>query len=94
MLADGRLDFKPLISHRFAIEAAAEAYELISSGNPLGVLLEYASDNSDAPLQRSIEIRPATTSTNPSAVKLSFIGAGNYASSVLIPAFAATKRNW
>jgi predicted dehydrogenase/threonine dehydrogenase-like Zn-dependent dehydrogenase len=96
MLADGRLDFKPLVSHRFLIDAADQAYALISNGNPLGVLLEYASDES-APLQRCVAITQSTATTAHSsktaskAPALGFIGAGNYATAVLIPAFARTN---
>ncbi len=96
MLADGRLNFKRLISHRFPITAADQAYELISTGNPLGVLLEYSTDES-APLQRNVAItepsstaRPSSTATS-NTPTLGFIGAGNYASAVLIPAFAQTN---
>ena len=89
MLADGRLNFKSLVSHRFPVSSAEEAYRLISEGNPLGVVLEYASDQS-APLQRSIAIsdRSSISEQKPA---LGFIGAGNYASAVLIPAFAQTN---
>lgn len=94
MLADGRLNFKPLVSHRFPIDAADQAYQLISEGNPLGVLLEYAS-NVAVPLQRSISISPPpaalhAASTTSNAPAVGFIGAGNYATAVLIPAFAQT----
>ena len=44
LLAGGRLDVKPLISHRFPIDRAPEAYELITgkTNQPfLGVLLTY-----------------------------------------------------
>lgn len=98
MLADGRLDFRPLISHRFAIESATDAYDLLSTGNPLGVVLTYPEAKDGAALQRSIAIAPsaitssansaiaaASTSTAPA---LGFIGAGNYATNVLIPAFS------
>jgi len=88
MLADGRLNFKPLVSHRFPVSAAEEAYALISAGNPLGVVLEYP-EGVAATLQRSIAVAPATVSTSGQPA-LGFIGAGNYASAVLIPAFAQT----
>lgn len=95
MLADGRLDFKPLISHRFPVDAAAEAYALISSGSPLGVLLEYPEAEADAVPARTIEVplaqpKPATA-TAAAAAAVGFIGAGNYATAVLIPAFARTS---
>ncbi|MFV0276709.1 MAG: zinc-binding dehydrogenase, partial [Parahaliea sp.] len=42
MMAEGKLLLEPLISHRFALEHAVAAYELLSSGKPsLGILLEY-----------------------------------------------------
>ena len=42
MLADGRLDVKPLISHRFNIDEAEKAYEVVGgSESSLGIILEY-----------------------------------------------------
>ncbi|GIX05279.1 MAG: hypothetical protein KatS3mg114_1148 [Planctomycetaceae bacterium] len=42
MLSGGRLQVRPLISHRFPLSKAVLAYELISSSQPsLGVLLDY-----------------------------------------------------
>jgi len=42
MMAIGALDVKPLISHRFAIEEAEKAYDLVGgSGSSLGILLTY-----------------------------------------------------
>ena len=90
MMADGRLDVKPLISHRFAIDEAEKAYELVGGAGPsLGILLSYP----------GLEITPATRTVNfglsPSAplevkngkATVSFVGSGNYATAVLIPAF-------
>ena len=89
MMADGRLDMHPLISHRFALEDATEAYEVISDGNPLGVMLEYKQDDSSELTQSTISLSaPNTGSQEP---VIGFIGAGNYASSVLVPAFKETN---
>jgi len=91
MMADGRIDMKPLISHRYKLDDACDAYELISSGNPLGVLLEYDVAEQEA-TQQVVELNPSAnlpaSGTRPASI--GFIGAGNYASSVLVPAFAAT----
>lgn len=96
MMADGRLDVKPLISHRFKIEDAAKAYELIGSKAPsLGILLDYAGLEVGS-ASRSVTLRAAGSrqSNNPktsrSKVSLSFIGSGNYAMAMLIPAFSRT----
>ncbi len=93
MLADGRLDVTPLISHRFAIGDASAAYELIGSAVPsLGVVLKYpASEKEACEKQRATTLRVAQSSaTSAGRVSLGFVGAGNYAAGVLIPAFAAT----
>ncbi|TMB12941.1 MAG: zinc-binding alcohol dehydrogenase, partial [Deltaproteobacteria bacterium] len=42
-----------LISHRFPIERAQEAYQLVGSGDPLGVLLEYPAQ---APPARTVAV--------------------------------------
>ena len=92
MMADGRLDVGPLISHRFPIDEADKAYELITCESAsLGVLLDYASDNanSDSALRaRSLKVTERRGVVGKCV--LGFIGSGNYASSVLIPAFKRT----
>ena len=121
MLASGQLDVKPLISHRFALERAVEAYDLLSSGEPsLGIVLEYPGFELGA-CARTVELavgRPLTPNPSPATGEwsgamsaldglsashparvsrlapvpavVSFIGSGNYATAVLIPAFKAT----
>lgn len=88
MLADGRLDVGPLISHRFSFENAPEAYrQLVGDRGALGILLKYTApaktrESRSVPLMvgRAFDLaRPV----------LGMIGAGNYASRLLIPAFRA-----
>ena len=100
MMADGRLDVKPLISHRFGIEQAEKAYELVGGAGPsLGILLRYPGLEI-TPAARTVSLRhdPQTAdasmhkATGGTAVQkngISFIGSGNYATAVLIPAFKA-----
>jgi predicted dehydrogenase/threonine dehydrogenase-like Zn-dependent dehydrogenase len=91
MMADGRLDVKPLISHRFAIDDAEGAYALVGGAGPsLGILLEYPQDQESALVvrRRTVDLRAATASASRCA--LAFVGSGNYATAVLIPAFKAT----
>lgn len=50
MLADGRLDVGPLVSHRFSIDDAARAYEVVGGSEPsLGILLSYGAQGGDSP---------------------------------------------
>lgn len=91
MLAEGRLDIGPLISHRFAIAEAERAYAIVGGSEPsLGILLDYpeAADGATAALKRTVAINTAPTKAIGSAT-VSFIGSGNYATGVLIPAFKA-----
>lgn len=90
MMADGRLDVKPLISHRFAIGEAEKAYDLVGGAGPsLGILLAYPGlEITPAAKTVSLRIAGATASAaNANKVKVSFVGSGNYATAVLIPAF-------
>ena len=42
MIADGRLDVTPLATHRFSFDQARQAYDLLTSGSSLGILIEYS----------------------------------------------------
>jgi predicted dehydrogenase/threonine dehydrogenase-like Zn-dependent dehydrogenase len=90
MLADRRIDVSELVSHRFAIADAPRAYEVVTGEAPsLGILLEYPADGTPAvaAAARTVELTAKTTGDARGAV-VGFIGAGNYASAKLIPAFA------
>jgi predicted dehydrogenase len=89
LMAEGRLDVGPLVSHRFAIDEARRAYEAVSGTEPsLGILLEYepAGVRPDSKLlDRRVALAGAETRPSPNPT-VSFIGAGNHANRVLIPA--------
>ncbi len=92
MMAGGRMDVKPLISHRFPIDNAEMAYELVGGGGPsLGILLEYPGIDLTQEA-RTVQLG-RTLSSSPSPRRgeagVSFIGSGNYATAVLMPAFKA-----
>ncbi|RKZ09443.1 dehydrogenase [bacterium] len=86
MMADGSLVTAPLVSHRFAIDDAAQAYEtLTTDSDVLGMLLQYTDDPADRHA-RQVSLNPDASFDSGKPV-VAFIGAGNYASRVLIPAF-------
>jgi len=91
MMADGRLNVKPLISHRFSVTEAEQAYELVGGSAPsLGILLEYptAAEKPEATLRQSTVKLPAVPGAPMTgAASIAFVGSGNYATAVLIPAF-------
>jgi len=89
MMSAGRIKLETLISHRFSLEKAVEAYAVLSDDRTaLGILLQYPAVAINELEQQTISLcsKTAETQTAQSPV-LSFIGAGNYASRVLIPAF-------
>lgn len=87
MMADGRLAVESLITHRFSIETAADAYALITDGSPsLGVVLDYPA-RGDIASARSIASAAAGPRPGSDGVGLSVIGSGQFATAVLIPAF-------
>jgi len=100
MMADGRLDVKPLISHRFPILDAEQAYALVGGAGPsLGILLEYPQDEESALAVRRQTIAVGGRSElarddrqqagSHRQASVAFVGSGNYATAVLIPAFKA-----
>jgi predicted dehydrogenase/threonine dehydrogenase-like Zn-dependent dehydrogenase len=96
LLAAGKIDVHILISHRFPIERAAEAYQLITGKTQepfLGVLLTYPAEGLAKP-QVEAALAPRVIGKedfpNPikivSACRLGVLGAGSFATSVLLPA--------
>lgn len=88
-LADGKLDLQSLITHRFPVEQASSAYELISGTTgerSLAVLFTYP-DNVAVPSHVTAG-REAITKTpiSENIVNVGLLGAGTFASGVLLPA--------
>src|SRR5258705_4006616 len=88
LIAANRLDVEKLISHRFPIEQAESAYQLISGDvkEPyLGVVLNYDPEREvtrRVQLKASTPVRPAAKS-----ITLGVIGAGGSCSGLLLPPF-------
>jgi predicted dehydrogenase/threonine dehydrogenase-like Zn-dependent dehydrogenase len=90
MMAERRLDVRPLISHRFDIQDAERAYGLVGGTDPsLGILLQYPARDG-TPESRTLALGPVTRPVRTSLVgapSISAIGSGSYAIGMLIPAF-------
>ena len=90
LMANGKLKVKPLITHRFPINEAPEAYELITGKKDepfLGVLLTYDGEQKD--LRERVAF--STIGHRASPVRLGVLGAGNFANAVLLPAIKKQK---
>jgi len=89
-IAGGALPVEKLTTHRFPIERAAAAYDLLTSNEPLiGVIIDYDA----APptmLRRRLPLRSAAKVAAPAGASgVSVIGAGNFARLVVLPQLQA-----
>ena len=85
LMAYGKLDVSPLISHRFPLDEAPAAYELITgkSGQPfLGVVLTYPQTETGA-MERKVTLAQPEAQSAP--IKVGVLGAGNYANATFLP---------
>ena len=84
LMSSGVLDPKRLLSHRFPMERALDAYELIDGGREpyLGVVLDYPGADVDTGERIEMHRRPAKAGR----IGVGCLGAGNFARTVLLPA--------
>ena len=84
-----RLDVRSLITHRFEIECAETAYEMVSSGSEphLGVVLTYPEPVVAA--ARPAAFPRAASTRQPSTIRLGVIGAGAFARAMVLPELKA-----
>ena len=90
LVAAGAVDVKSLTTHRFPLEEGERAYGLITgeAGEPyLGVLLEYDTAREVRRGAAVVDERQAVETS--STVRVGLIGAGGYATGVLVPHFKA-----
>jgi predicted dehydrogenase/threonine dehydrogenase-like Zn-dependent dehydrogenase len=89
LLADEKINVAPLITHRFPIEEADEAYHLISgkAKTPfLGVLLTYPIHLNNVIKNTAPTQAPSTTQVQrKKEINFGMIGAGNYANAIFLP---------
>jgi len=93
LLADRKIHVGPLITHRFSIEDAPRAYELIGGRTPepfLGVVIQYSGSSNES---RSLAVLKEPFSAPPRATRINvgLLGAGGFAFSTLIPAMKASS---
>ena len=85
LVAAGSVTPERLVTHRFPIDDALAAYAILEGREPsLGITLSYA-ETAAAP-HRSVEIAGRAA---PAGDGIAFIGMGNYANAVLLPAVKA-----
>lgn len=93
LLANKKVNIKPLISHNFNIENGKDAYQILKDNiSSLGIILNYP--NSGLKKTKLINLKPTinrNVESHKTNVSLSLIGSGNYANTFLLPAIKKTN---
>ncbi|MDB4132539.1 bi-domain-containing oxidoreductase [Amylibacter sp.] len=89
LLSDGKIDVKPLITSQYDIINSLNAYAELDDKSSLGIILNYPQNVTVNEESKKIKFRTSKKKIN-SEVVLGFIGAGNYASRILLPAFKSS----
>jgi polar amino acid transport system substrate-binding protein len=94
LIESGKLNVERLITHRFPIEAAESAYQLISGNvgeSYLGVILNY---DPERQVTRRVVLNQTPKSRSDKAITLGVIGAGGYVPAMLLPHFKTAGVNF
>jgi len=90
LVSEDKVRLKPLITHRFVIEEAQEAYTMIMANAVpyLGILITYPTDQlaGQSPVIELVPKKPA------GPVTLGLIGAGNHVKDMLLPSLRDLKQ--
>jgi predicted dehydrogenase/NADPH:quinone reductase-like Zn-dependent oxidoreductase len=96
LIASGGIDPEPLVSGIFPLGEAADVYERLRTGDLRGVGFLFSYDNEAAEADAAASVQPSAGNVAPAAIRrgplpankalrVGFVGAGNYASSMLLP---------
>ena len=92
LLARGAVDVSELISHRFPVEKATQAYDLIQSKRAfLGVLISYAQTREKLATIKRLQFPNAVQAIGKGRVRLGVLGAGNFARHTMLPALKGLR---
>jgi predicted dehydrogenase/threonine dehydrogenase-like Zn-dependent dehydrogenase len=84
LMGRGLLNVDALTTHRFQLDKAAEAYEMISAGTEsyVGIVLQYDLRREQTP---TIALASSSTQKAKDSLGIGFVGAGNYSTVHLLP---------
>jgi polar amino acid transport system substrate-binding protein len=92
LMAAGKVRLSPVVTHRFPIDRAAEAYSLVESESterPLGILFDYGIEKERQTPTSSAKKSPADAAAQKETIRVGIIGAGQFAGGVLLPRIAS-----
>ena len=94
LMAAGKVCLSPVVTHRFPIGRAGEAYSLVESEGskrPLGILFDYGIEGERRVSPSLTKKSPVAVSAQKKTVRVGIIGAGMFAGGVLLPRIASLE---
>ena len=101
LMADGKIDVEPLITHRVAFDNALDGYAAVSEPGAMGILLKYgeedrgsgASPSQNVDVNRAWQGNTSTKNLSPDnrlpplgrPARVAFVGAGGFTTRMLLP---------
>lgn len=94
LVATGKVQVEPLISHRFQLENAAEAYQTIldPASNSLAVVLRYPAADEESEFQARTKVAVTSAPAHAGDLRVGLIGAGNLARWAHLPNLKSLDR--
>jgi len=92
LLSSGKLDVKPLITHRFPVDEASQAYAIITGKRAepfLGILLTFGGAKPE--MQDAKVIFDSYAASTTAHIRLGVLGAGSFANNVMLPMIKKVK---
>jgi len=97
LVSEGKVNVKKIISHRFSIDDAVKAYDLITEKadeSYLGIVIQYGIDKlheSKVVIKEPRTKIQASGIHSPMPVSIGLLGCGNFPSTILLPAIKSIK---
>ena len=94
LIEKGQINIDPLISHRFEIHNADQAYQCLYKRDTFGIVFNYPGVDHDVQSRRTLSLENTKRSeaaqplVNP---RIGFLGSGNYSARVLLPTLSKLK---
>jgi polar amino acid transport system substrate-binding protein len=91
LIAQGKVDVRPLISHRFTLDEASDAYAVALGERHephVGIVFRYSTTAERA---AALQIRSTVPASGASALNVGVIGTGRFAQGILLPQLASHR---
>lgn len=85
LMADGKIDTQPLVTHRFCFDNALDGYTAVSEPGAMGILLEYPEGNAEQKRSSRFSLTSMPVKKSSGTIGVAFIGAGAFTTRMLLP---------